>query len=106
MKIPMDPEIFPAMRNLSAAFMQRLVLVPKTRPTRREYVYVPVPTQSGESRTSAAGFFAQWGMTWESGGCRVSYFEPDQLRRYVPEALAAHLETPLCQGSCRMTLAA
>lgn len=88
----LDPAEFPALHNISAAFMQRLVLVPTVRPRRREYVHVPVRTGDHEHRGSAVGFFAQWGMNWESGAYRVSYFDPDELRRYVPERLAARLE--------------
>lgn len=49
----MDTETFPALRNLSAAFVQRLLLVPKLRPARREYVYVPAPMQ--RMKREAAG---------------------------------------------------
>ena len=87
-----DPDTLPAMRNLSAAFMQRLVLVPATRPTHREYVYVSVPRQPDEARGQAMGFFTQWSMAWESGSHRISYFGPEELRKYVPEAVAARLE--------------
>lgn len=89
MMVQMDAESFPRMMNLSAAFLQRVVLVPKVRPMRREYVYVPVESAT---RGSAIGFFGQWGMAWESGAYRVSYFKPKELRTFVPESLATRLE--------------
>jgi hypothetical protein len=83
---------FPRLTNLSAAYLKRLVLVPKTRPTRREYIRVPVSRTGAQEESSATGFFFDWGNSWESGGYRVSYFDPEKLRKFVPEGIAKRLE--------------
>lgn len=67
-----DPQYFPALHNISGAFMYRFMLRPRT-PRPPEYVYVPVPDgqpRDSEAFLRVANFIATWNYAWEAGHVR------------------------------------
>lgn len=65
------PEFFPALRNISAAFLFQFLPIPKTR-TIPEFVYVPIRKLVDFRRT---GVIAEWNLAWESGVLRHDMFK-------------------------------
>lgn len=69
----LDPERYPHLDNISAAFMYRFMCRP-LEPRPPEYVYVPIPARTGAPgddlamRTQAA--IAEWNYAWEAAELR------------------------------------
>lgn len=74
------PEMFPYLRNLSAAFMYGAVVRP-LEPDPPEYVTLPIERPSTTELQLA---LSQWNTLWEAGQFRRRFFDMDDL----PEPLA------------------
>jgi hypothetical protein len=84
----LNPEVFPHLGNLSAAFIYRFVCRPKVR-TLPEFAYIQLDPHShrddvagDDSRLAIEGMAAQWNMLWESGHLRG-----ELLRSKLPKKL-------------------
>ena len=77
----LNVEQFPALRTMSAAFMYRAVLVPRTEPPPPQYVFVR-PTPDPEEKLREEVVLAQWNMAWEWGHVR-----PERFRDEIPKRL-------------------
>jgi hypothetical protein len=72
----LDPEIFPELYNLSAAFIFNLLPYPEKR-EEPEYVYLDLPIwrkRSGESDAELLVKIHSWNYAWESGQLRYDIF--------------------------------
>ncbi len=73
----LDPEVFPALRNVSAAMIFEFVPIPKVRTT-PEFVYVPVARRD---EFHILAVIAEWSFAWESGVLRHEAFKAKAARR-------------------------
>lgn len=85
--IPADeatPDVYPSLRNISAAFMVNGVVRP-LEPTQPEYATIAIdPGLGSEENTKAAVAVGKWNTLWEAGQFRRRFFDEDEL----PEAMA------------------
>ncbi|MBT1669642.1 hypothetical protein KK092_09635 [Curtobacterium flaccumfaciens pv. flaccumfaciens] len=78
-----DPESYPRLTNMSAAFMFKAVVRPAT-PALTEYVSIRAPHDD----LALAGAIGRWNLAWEAGQFRRRFFDPDDM----PPQLAALAE--------------
>lgn len=64
------PDCFPALYNISAAFLFQFLPIPKAR-TIPEFVYVPIRKPD----FTRIGLIAEWNLAWESGALRHTAFK-------------------------------
>jgi hypothetical protein len=103
----LDPELFPELFNLSAAFFYKFVPYP-TKRKNPEFVYIPLDFKKGnrEEMIKREVLIAQWNTIWEAGHLRADFFEKDippelsWLRNYnrkniylLPDAKVPRYET-------------
>lgn len=69
-----DPEVFPRLRNMSAAFLFRAVVRPE-EPEQPEYVAIQMLDDSLEM----AAVVGEWNLQWESAQFRRRFFDEDDL---------------------------
>lgn len=80
----LQPETYPVLGNLSAAFIYRFMFVPTDRKP-AEFVYVPSTVRYGindSEETRASLLVTQWNMCWEAGRLRPHMFEDEMPRRF------------------------
>lgn len=68
-----SPDDFPALKNVSAAFLFAGVVKPD-EPARPEYVAIPMANS-----LALAGVVGQWNLLWEAGQFRRRFFDEDEL---------------------------
>jgi hypothetical protein len=74
-----DPERYPTLRNMSAAFLLSGVIRP-LEPTQPEYATVLLdPGLGSGENTKTAVAVSKWNMLWEAGQFRRRFFEEDEL---------------------------
>lgn len=76
------PDEYPALRNMSAAFMYSAVIRP-LEPTQPEFVTLPVGP-GGSDSLEARLAISEWNLLWEAGQFRRRFFDLDDL----PESMA------------------
>jgi len=76
----LDPDIFPYLWTVSAAFMYQFVPIPCGAVRSPEFVYVPMPGR-GIPRMATFGRVAQWNMLWEARHLRHRMFRARDLPR-------------------------
>jgi hypothetical protein len=87
----LDPEVFPYLGTVSAAFFFQFMPIPRGAVPTPEFVYVPMPS-GGTPRAATLGRLAQWNMLWEARHLRhelpVARELPKRLRwlRRHPES--------------------
>lgn len=78
------PDIYPTLRNMSAAFMVNAVIRP-LEPTQPEYATIALdPGLGSEENTKAFLAVSKWNVLWEAGQFRRRFFDEDEL----PEPMA------------------
>lgn len=78
------PDVYPALRNMSAGFLFNGVIRP-LEPTQPEYATIDLdPGLGSDSNTRAMVAAAQWNLLWEAGQFRRRYFDEEDL----PEPMA------------------
>lgn len=78
------PDMYPSLRNVSAAFMANGVIRP-IEPTQPEYATIAIdPGLGSEENTKAAVAVSKWNTLWEAGQFRRRFFDEDEL----PETMA------------------
>jgi hypothetical protein len=85
--VPADqstPDIYPALRNMSAAFMVNAVIRP-LEPTQPEYATIALePGLGSEENAKALVAVSKWNTLWEAGQFRRRFFDLDEM----PAAMA------------------
>jgi hypothetical protein len=74
----LDPEMYPELFNLSAAFFYKFVPHP-TKRKNPEFVYIPLDFEKGDrdEMVKKDVLIAQWNSIWEAGQLRADFFEKD-----------------------------
>lgn len=74
-----DPELYPTMRNLSAAFLYDAVIRPDEPTTPEFHTLTLDPGLGTEENTTALVAVSKWNTAWESGQFRSRMFDLDEL---------------------------
>jgi len=90
----LEPEVFPELNTISAAFFYQYLPIPTAPLSPPEYVYVPIA--SNKKGLKLQGMLATWNSAWEAGPLRHNLFdtrasclEPCGTSSGIPSAISS-----------------